>query len=170
MHLAAVLLVERAGHLLLLARLTLLLLVLARLTRLLLLLLRLVGVLLQLVFELVLLVLLLLILLLLLLLSGLLLVLFVLVGIAQRQTNRTVLPLAVLPVVDDLPRRGTVRFGAVFAQLAGLHVGEDLLHRSAVGQRTVVTVGVFRLPPLAFVGVQKKDQLLLDEFSFFRIG
>lgn len=169
MHLAAVLLVERAGHLLLLARLTLLLLVLARLTRLLLLL-RLVGVLLQLVFELVLLVLLLLILLLLLLLSGLLLVLFVLVGIAQRQTNRTVLPLAVLPVVDDLPRRGTVRFGAVFAQLAGLHVGEDLLHRSAVGQRTVVAVGVFRLPPLAFVGVQKKDQLLLDEFSFFRIG
>lgn len=163
MHLAAVLLVERAGHLLLLARLTLLLLVLARLTRLLLLL-RLVGVLLQLVFELVLLVLLLL------LLSGLLLVLFVLVGIAQRQTNRTVLPLAVLPVVDDLPRRGTVRFGAVFAQLAGLHVGEDLLHRSAVGQRTVVAVGVFRLPPLAFVGVQKKDQLLLDEFSFFRIG
>lgn len=169
MHLAAVLLVERAGHLLLLARLTLLLLVLAGLTRLLLLL-RLVGVLLQLVFELVLLVLLLLILLLLLLLSGLLLVLFVLVGIAQRQTNRTVLPLAVLPVVDDLPRRGTVRFGAVFAQLAGLHVGEDLLHRSAVGQRTVVAVGVFRLPPLAFVGVQKKDQLLLDEFSFFRIG
>lgn len=169
MHLAAVLLVERAGHLLLLARLTLLLLVLARLTRLLLLL-RLVGVLLQLVFELVLLVLLLLILLLLLLLSGLLLVLFVLVGIAQRQTNRTVLPLAVLPVVDDLPRRGTVRFGAVFAQLAGLHVGEDLLHRSAVGQRTVVAVGVFRLPPLAFVGVQKKNQLLLDEFSFFRIG
>lgn len=169
MHLAAVLLVERAGHLLLLARLTLLLLILARLTRLLLLL-RLVGVLLQLVFELVLLVLLLLILLLLLLLSGLLLVLFVLVGIAQRQTNRTVLPLAVLPVVDDLPRRGTVRFGAVFAQLAGLHVGEDLLHRSAVGQRTVVAVGVFRLPPLAFVGVQKKDQLLLDEFSFFRIG
>lgn len=169
MHLAAVLLVERAGHLLLLARLTLLLLVLTRLTRLLLLL-RLVGVLLQLVFELVLLVLLLLILLLLLLLSGLLLVLFVLVGIAQRQTNRTVLPLAVLPVVDDLPRRGTVRFGAVFAQLAGLHVGEDLLHRSAVGQRTVVAVGVFRLPPLAFVGVQKKDQLLLDEFSFFRIG
>lgn len=153
MHLAAVLLVERAGHLLLLARLTLLLLVLARLTRLLLLL-RLVGVLLQLVFELVLLVLLLLILLLLLLLSGLLLVLFVLVGIAQRQTNRTVLPLAVLPVVDDLPRRRTVRFGAVFAQLAGLHVGEDLLHRSAVGQRTVVAVGVFRLPPLAFVGVQ----------------
>lgn len=154
MHLAAVLLVERAGHLLLLARLTLLLLVLAGLTRLLLLL-RLVGVLLQLVFELVLLVLLLLILLLLLLLlSGLLLVLFVLVGIAQRQTNRTVLPLAVLPVVDDLPRRGTVRFGAVFAQLAGLHVGEDLLHRSAVGQRTVVAVGVFRLPPLAFVGVQ----------------
>lgn len=169
MHLAAVLLVERAGHLLLLARLTLLLLVLTRLTRLLLLL-RLVGVLLQLVFELVLLVLLLLILLLLLLLSGLLLVLFVLVGIAQRQTNRTVLPLAVLPVVDDLPRRGTVRFGAVFAQLAGLHVGEDLLHRSAVGQRAVVAVGVFRLPPLAFVGVQKKDQLLLDEFSFFRIG
>lgn len=169
MHLAAVLLVERAGHLLLLARLTLLLLVLAGLTRLLLLL-RLVGVLLQLVFELVLLVLLLLILLLLLLLSGLLLILFVLVGIAQRQTNRTVLPLAVLPVVDDLPRRGTVRFGAVFAQLAGLHVGEDLLHRSAVGQRTVVAVGVFRLPPLAFVGVQKKDQLLLDEFSFFRIG
>lgn len=169
MHLAAVLLVERAGHLLLLARLTLLLLVLAGLTRLLLLL-RLVGVLLQLVFELVLLVLLLLILLLLLLLSGLLLVLFVLVGIAQRQTNRTVLPLAVLPVVDDLPRRGTVRFGAVFAQLAGLHVGEDLLHRSAVGQRAVVAVGVFRLPPLAFVGVQKKDQLLLDEFSFFRIG
>lgn len=169
MHLAAVLLVERAGHLLLLARLTLLLLILARLTRLLLLL-RLVGVLLQLVFELVLLVLLLLILLLLLLLSGLLLVLFVLVGIAQRQTNRTVLPLAVLPVVDDLPRRGTVRFGAVFAQLAGLHVGEDLLHRSAVGQCTVVAVGVFRLPPLAFVGVQKKDQLLLDEFSFFRIG
>lgn len=161
MHLAAVLLVERAGHLLLLARLTLLLLVLTGLTRLLLLL-RLVGVLLQLVFELVLLVLLLLILLLLLLLSGLLLVLFVLVGIAQRQTNRTVLPLAVLPVVDDLPRRGTVRFGAVFAQLAGLHVGEDLLHRSAVGQRTVVAVGVFRLPPLAFVGVQKKDQLLLD--------
>lgn len=154
MHLAAVLLVERAGHLLLLARLTLLLLVLAGLTRLLLLL-RLVGVLLQLVFELVLLVLLLLILLLLLLLSGLLLVLFVLVGIAQRQTNRTVLPLAVLPVVDDLPRRGTVRFGAVFAQLAGLHVGEDLFHRSAVGQRTVVAVGVFRLPPLAFVGVQK---------------
>lgn len=154
MHLAAVLLVERAGHLLLLARLTLLLLVLAGLTRLLLLL-RLVGVLLQLVFELVLLVLLLLILLLLLLLSGLLLVLFVLVGIAQRQTNRTVLPLAVLPVVDDLPRRGAVRFGAVFAQLAGLHVGEDLLHRSAVGQRTVVAVGVFRLPPLAFVGVQK---------------
>lgn len=154
MHLAAVLLVERAGHLLLLARLTLLLLVLARLTRLLLLL-RLVGVLLQLVFELVLLVLLLLILLLLLLLSGLLLVLFVLVGIAQRQTNRTVLPLAVLPVVDDLPRRGTVCFGAVFAQLAGLHVGEDLLHRSAVGQRAVVAVGVFRLPPLAFVGVQK---------------
>lgn len=153
MHLAAVLLVERAGHLLLLARLTLLLLVLTGLTRLLLLL-RLVGVLLQLVFELVLLVLLLLILLLLLLLSGLLLVLFVLVGIAQRQTNRTVLPLAVLPVVDDLPRRGTVRFGAVFAQLAGLHVGEDLLHRSAVGQRTVVAVGVFRLPPLAFVGVQ----------------
>lgn len=169
MHLAAVLLVERAGHLLLLARLTLLLLVLAGLTRLLLLL-RLVGVLLQLVFELVLLVLLLLILLLLLLLSGLLLVLFVLVGIAQRQTNRTVLPLAVLPVVDDLPRRGAVRFGAVFAQLAGLHVGEDLLHRSAVGQRAVVAVGVFRLPPLAFVGVQKKDQLLLDEFSFFRIG
>lgn len=169
MHLAAVLLVERAGHLLLLARLTLLLLVLTRLTRLLLLL-RLVGVLLQLVFELVLLVLLLLILLLLLLLSGLLLVLFVLVGIAQRQTNRTVLPLAVLPMVDDLPRRGTVRFGAVFAQLAGLHVGEDLLHRSAVGQRAVVAVGVFRLPPLAFVGVQKKDQLLLDEFSFFRIG
>lgn len=169
MHLAAVLLVERAGHLLLLARLTLLLLVLTRLARLLLLL-RLVGVLLQLVFELVLLVLLLLILLLLLLLSGLLLVLFVLVGIAQRQTNRTVLPLAVLPVVDDLPRRGTVRFGAVFAQLAGLHVGEDLLHRSAVGQRAVVAVGVFRLPPLAFVGVQKKDQLLLDEFSFFRIG
>lgn len=169
MHLAAVLLVERAGHLLLLARLTLLLLVLAGLTRLLLLL-RLVGVLLQLVFELVLLVLLLLILLLLLLLSGLLLVLFVLVGIAQRQTNRTVLPLAVLPVVDDLPRRRTVRFGAVFAKLAGLHVGEDLLHCSAVGQRTVVTVGVFRLPPLAFVGVQKKDQLLLDEFSFFRIG
>lgn len=169
MHLATVLLVERAGHLLLLARLTLLLLVLAGLTRLLLLL-RLVGVLLQLVFELVLLVLLLLILLLLLLLSGLLLVLFVLVGIAQRQTNRTVLPLAVLPVVDDLPRRGTVRFGAVFAQLAGLHVGEDLLHRSAVGQRTVVAVGVFRLPPLAFMGVQKKDQLLLDEFSFFRIG
>lgn len=169
MHLAAVLLVERAGHLLLLARLTLLLLVLAGLTRLLLLL-RLIGVLLQLVFELVLLVLLLLILLLLLLLSGLLLVLFVLVGIAQRQTNRTVLPLAVLPVVDDLPRRGTVRFGAVFAQLAGLHVGEDLLHRSAVGQRAVVAVGVFRLPPLAFVGVQKKDQLLLDEFSFFRIG
>lgn len=169
MHLAAVLLVERAGHLLLLARLTLLLLVLAGLTRLLLLL-RLVGVLLQLVFELVLLVLLLLILLLLLLLSGLLLVLFVLVGIAQRQTNRTVLPLAVLPVVDDLPRRGTVRFGAVFAQLTGLHVGEDLLHRSAVGQRTVVAVGVFRLPPLAFMGVQKKDQLLLDEFSFFRIG
>lgn len=169
MHLAAVLLVERAGHLLLLTRLTLLLLVLAGLTRLLLLL-RLVGVLLQLVFELVLLVLLLLILLLLLLLSGLLLVLFVLVGIAQRQTNRTVLPLAVLPVVDDLPRRGTVRFGAVFAQLAGLHVGEDLLHRSAVGQRTVVAVGVFRLPPLAFVGVQKKNQLLLDEFSFFRIG
>lgn len=169
MHLAAVLLVERAGHLLLLARLTLLLLVLAGLTRLLLLL-RLVGVLLQLVFELVLLVLLLLILLLLLLLSGLLLVLFVLVGIAQRQTNRTVLPLAVLPMVDDLPRRGTVRFGAVFAQLAGLHVGEDLLHRSAVGQRAVVAVGVFRLPPLAFVGVQKKDQLLLDEFSFFRIG
>lgn len=163
------LLVERAGHLLLLARLTLLLLVLAGLTRLLLLL-RLVGVLLQLVFELVLLVLLLLILLLLLLLSGLLLVLFVLVGIAQRQTNRTVLPLAVLPVVDDLPRRGAVRFGAVFAQLAGLHVGEDLLHRSAVGQRAVVAVGVFRLPPLAFVGVQKKDQLLLDEFSFFRIG
>lgn len=154
MHLAAVLLVERAGHLLLLARLTLLLLVLAGLTRLLLLL-RLVGVLLQLVFELVLLVLLLLILLLLLLLSGLLLVLFVLVGIAQRQTNRTVLPLAVLPVVDDLPRRGAVRFGAVFAQLAGLHVGEDLLHRSAVGQRTVVAVGVFRLPPLAFVGMQK---------------
>lgn len=169
MHLAAVLLVERAGHLLLLARLTLLLLVLAGLTRLLLLL-RLVGVLLQLVFELVLLVLLLLILLLLLLLSGLLLVLFVLVGIAQRQTNRTVLPLAVLPVVDDLPRRGAVRFGAVFAQLAGLHVGEDLLHSSAVGQRAVVAVGVFRLPPLAFVGVQKKDQLLLDEFSFFRIG
>lgn len=169
MHLAAVLLVERAGHLLLLARLTLLLLVLAGLTRLLLLL-RLVGVLLQLVFELVLLVLLLLILLLLLLLSGLLLVLFVLVGIAQRQTNRTVLPLAILPVVDDLPRRGTVRFGAVFAQLAGLHVGEDFFHRSAVGQRAVVAVGVFRLPPLAFVGVQKKDQLLLDEFSFFRIG
>lgn len=154
MHLAAVLLVERTGHLLLLARLTLLLLVLAGLPGLLLLL-RLVGVLLQLVFELVLLVLLLLILLLLLLLSGLLLVLFVLVGIAQRQTNRTVLPLAVLPVVDDLPRRGTVRFGAVFAQLAGLHMGEDLLHRSAVGQRAVVAVGVFRLPPLAFVGVQK---------------
>lgn len=156
MHLAAVLLVERPGHLLLLARLALLLLVLPGLTRLLLLLLllRLVRVLLQLVFELVLLVLLLL-LLILLLLSGLLLVLFVLVGIAQRQTNRTVLPLAVLPVVDDLPRRGAVRFGAVLAQLAGLHVGEDLLHRSAVGQRTVVAVGVFRLSPLAFVGVEQ---------------
>lgn len=155
MHLAAVLLVERTGHLLLLARLALLLLVLPGLTWLLLLLLGLVRVLLQLVFELVLLVLLLLLLLILLLLSGLLLVLFVLVGIAQRQTNRTVLPLAVLPVVDDLPRRGAVRFGAVFAQLAGLHVGEDLLHRSAVGQRAVVAVGVFRLSPLAFVGVEQ---------------
>lgn len=155
MHLAAVLLVERTGHLLLLARLALLL-VLSGLTRLLLLLLLLglVRVLLQLVFQLVLLVLLLL-LLILLLLSGLLLVLFVLVGIAQRQTNRTVLPLAVLPVVDDLPRRGAVRFGAVFAQLAGLHVSEDLLHRSAVGQRAVVAVGVFRLSPLAFVGVEQ---------------
>lgn len=155
MHLAAVLLVERTGHLLLLARLALLL-VLSGLTRLLLLLLLLglVRVLLQLVFQLVLLVLLLL-LLILLLLSGLLLVLFVLVGIAQRQTNRTVLPLAVLPVVDDLPRRGAVCFGAVLAQLAGLHVGEDLLHRSAVGQRAVVAVGVFRLSPLAFVGVEQ---------------
>lgn len=154
MHLAAVLLVERTGHLLLLllARLALLL-VLPGLARLLLLL-RLVRVLLQLVFELVLLVLLLL-LLILLLLSGLLLVLFVLVGIAQRQTNRTVLPLAVLPVVDDLPRRGAVRFGAVFTELTGLHVDEDLLHRSAVGQGAVVAVGVFRLPPLAFVGVEQ---------------
>lgn len=144
MHLAAVLLIERTGHLLLARLALLLLLVLPGLTRLLLLLLLLglVRVLLKLIFELVLLVLLLL-LLILLLLSGLLLVLFVLVGIAQRQTNRTVLPLAVLPVVDDLPRRGAVRFGTVFAQLAGLHVGEDLLHRSAVGQRTVVAVGVF---------------------------
>lgn len=116
------------GHLLLLVRL----LVLAGLSRLLLLLLWLVRVLLELIFELVLLVLLLLVLLLLLLLSGLLLVLFVLVGIAQRQTNRTVLPLAVLPVVDDLPRRGAVRFGTVFAELAGLHVGEHFLHGSAV--------------------------------------
>lgn len=157
MHLTAVLLVERTGHLLLLARLALLLLILPGLTRLLLLLLLLglVRVLLQLVFELVLLVLLLLLLLILLLLSGLLLVLFVLVGIAQRQTNRTVLPLAVFPVVDDLPRRGAVRFGAVLAQLAGLHVGEDLFHRSAVGQRAVVAVGVFRLSPLAFVGVEQ---------------
>lgn len=118
------------GHLLLLL---VRLLVLAGLSRLLLLLLWLVRVLLELIFELVLLVLLLLILLLLLLLlSGLLLVLFVLVGIAQRQTNRTVLPLAVLPVVDDLPRRGAVRFGTVFAELAGLHVGEHFLHGSAV--------------------------------------
>lgn len=163
---AAAVLVERTGHLLLLARLTLLL-ILAGLTWLLLLL-RLVRVLLQLVFELVLLVLLLL--LILLLLSGLLLVLFVLVGIAQRQTNRTVLPLAVLPVVDDLPGRGAVGFGAVFTQLAGLHVGEDLLHRPTVGQGTIVTVGILRLAPLALVGVKQQDELLLDEFSFFRIG
>lgn len=99
------LLVERTtGHLLLLLWLIRLLLILAGLTRLLLLVRVLLLLLLQLVLELVLLLLLLLLLvLLLLLLSGLLLVLFVLVGITQRQTNRTVLPLAVFPVIDDLP-------------------------------------------------------------------
>lgn len=72
-------------------------------------------------------------------------------------------------MVDNLPRRGTVRFGAVLPQLTGLHVRQDFLHRPTVRQGTIIAVRVFRFPSLAFVSVQKQHQLLLDEFTLFRI-
>lgn len=60
-------------------------------------------------------------------------------------------------------------FGTVFPQLTGLHVRQDFFHCPTVRQGTIIAVGIFRFPSLAFVSVQKQHQLLLDEFTLFGI-
>lgn len=59
---------------------------------------------------------------------------------------------------------------AGFASLAVRHVVEDVLHSAAVGQAALAYLPISLLPPLAFMGMEQKNQLLLYEFALFRVG
>ena len=53
--------------------------------------------------------------------------------------------------------------------LAVRHVVEDILHGSAVWQRTGSRLSVGLLTPLTFVGMKQQNQLLLDQFALLRV-
>lgn len=50
------------------------------------------------------------------------------------------------------------------------HVVEDVLHGPAVGQRASSHLAVGLLAPLALVGVEQQNQLLLDQLALLRVG
>lgn len=59
---------------------------------------------------------------------------------------------------------------AGFAGLAVCHVVEDVLHGPAVGQGAGSHLAVGLLAPLALVGVEQQNQLLLDQLTLLRVG
>jgi hypothetical protein len=50
------------------------------------------------------------------------------------------------------------------------HVVEDVLHGAAVWQGAGPHLPIGLLPPLALVGVEQQDQLLLDELALLWVG
>lgn len=64
-------------------------------------------------------------------------------------------------------------FGLTLAGFAGLavcHVVENILHGPAVGQRARSHLAVGLLAPLALVGVEQQNQLLLDQLALLRVS
>ena len=62
------------------------------------------------------------------------------------------------------------------AGLAGSHVVEDVLHGAAVGESALahllclrLLLLLFSISPLTLVGMQQKNQLLLDQLPLFWI-
>ena len=92
-------------------------------------------------------------------------------GLFKRQADGTGVAAAILPVGDNLPGTGTVGYLTTFPRVACGHVLENILHGSTVWQSTLLSITVVRLclSPLAFMGVKKKNKLLLDQLTLFRI-
>ena len=98
------------------------------------------------------------------------------VCLLEREADWTVLPVAVFPVGNYLPGGGAVRHCARLAGLAGSHVVEDVLHGAAVGEGALahllslrLLLLLFSVSPLTLVGVQQKNQLLLDQLPLLWI-
>ena len=81
----------------------------------------------------------------------------------DRLTHRTVWPVAVSPVSDDLTRGGAVVYCAGPASLTSGHVAEDILDQAAVGE------GTLPLFSGALVGMEEQHQLLLDQLQLLRV-
>ena len=83
------------------------------------------------------------------------------VGLLERQTYRTVLTVAVLPVGDNLAGAAAMGHAAVFARLAGGHMEQDVLHGATMRQSALPhfhsgLLLLFSVAALALVGVQQQ--------------
>ena len=89
----------------------------------------------------------------------------------QRETYGTGGAAAIFPMGDNLPGAGTMGNLTTFPRVTCCHVLENIFHRAAMWKSTLRPIIVVRLclPPLAFVGVKKKDKLLLYQLTLFWI-
>lgn len=94
----------------------------------------------------------------------------VLFSLLERQTDRTVVPRAVLPVADNLARRAAVGHRTVLACLAARHMVQNVFHGFAVRQVALPLLAVSLVfTTLAVVRMQEQQQLLLDELALLWI-
>ena len=77
------------------------------------------------------------------------------------KANWTVLPVAMLPVSNDLSGGVAVRYCASLSGLAGFHVVQDILHGATVGKGTHMHLLhlslLLSLPLSTLLGVLKED-------------